>query len=127
MSKPLWQVFKEEAAGSMPDVTIPADTARRIAAVLRMHADTVPSRSLAATQWTALADQLDPPLPSLEDEVLAAVLDHGNFVTDANQATNDILAVVRRHVEAMDGYCTSCGCPSMLNRDDVLRLLGSDQ
>ena len=44
----------------MSDVTIPAETARRIAGVLRMHADTVPTGSAAATQWGALADLLDP-------------------------------------------------------------------
>jgi len=44
----------------MSDVTIPAETAKRIAGVLRMHADTVPTGSAAATQWGALADLLDP-------------------------------------------------------------------
>ena len=44
----------------MSDVTIPSETAKRIAGVLRMHADTVPTGSAAATQWGALADLLDP-------------------------------------------------------------------
>ena len=43
----------------MSDVTIPAEVARRIAGVLRFHAETVP-RSPAGEQWSALADLLDP-------------------------------------------------------------------
>ena len=44
----------------MSDVTIPSETARRIAGVLRTHVEAVPPRSPAATQWAALADLLDP-------------------------------------------------------------------
>ena len=104
----------------MSDVTIPSETARRIAGVLRMHADTVPTGSAAATQWGALADLLDtPPESSLRDEALSIVRDADPYLPLT--VADDILAVVRRHIEALP--MSSIYGIDRLDRDDVLRLL----
>lgn len=104
----------------MTEVTIPADVARRIAGVLRHHADTVPPGSPAASQWGALADLLDPPKPSLRDEVAAAMSESWAERNGWEAAAAAVLAVVRRHVEGLFEPHGS----NLIDRDDVLRLLG---
>ena len=104
----------------MSDVTIPSETAKRIAGVLRMHADTVPTGSAAATQWGALADLLDtPPESSLRDEALSIVRDADPYLPLT--VADDILAVALRHIEALP--MSSIYGIDRLDRDDVLRLL----
>ena len=113
----------------MSDVTIPADVARRIAAVLRTHVDTVPTGSAAATQWGALADLLDPPPRSLRDEVAEAIA--GSYRNDGawkikwQEHADAVLAVVRRHVEALPASVIVPDA-EYLYRDEVLRLLGGN-
>ena len=103
----------------MSDVTIPAEVARRIAGVLRFHAETVP-RSPAGEQWSALADLLDPPPESsLRDEALSIVRDADPYLPLT--VADDILAVALRHIEALP--MSSIYGIDRLDRDDVLRLL----
>lgn len=100
-------------------ITIPADQAREFARVLRG-----PLAGLGRDHMTALADLLDPPAPSLRDEVLERIDNGTAHRYDADHITDVVLAVVRRHVEAMPVWGGVGGDPDWLVRDDVLRLLG---
>lgn len=94
------------------DVTIPRETAKRWAAFLRASA-----QDRLNPDWRPLADLLDPPLPSLLDEVASVI---GPLVADmftARVYAEAVLARAREHIEAM---------PERAYRDDVLALLGGD-
>ena len=117
-------VFLSLSGGpAMSDITIPAAVAKDIADYLRDsgHRGT----------WL---DLLDPPPPSLRGEVarlLEPLLLHDTG-EDAREAAGDVLAVVRRHVEALHNFPTpdhtGTGGVDFLARDDVLRLLkGGDE
>ena len=111
----------------MTDITIPADVAKQIANVLRGIRIAYPER---CDEW---ADLLDQPAPSLRDEVVKAMQnilgyadEHGLAPMAAEDATDGLLAVVRRHIEGMSSRYWVSDSP-MLRRDDVLRLLGGDE
>ena len=116
----------------MSDVTIPAETAKRIAGVLRMHADTVPTGSAAATQWGALADLLDTPPTSLLNAVADAITSRAGY-GDKDDPWNKklaatVLSIVWWHVEAMPDVIRVTDEDEMVRalvRADVLRLLGA--
>ena len=110
----------------MTDITIPADVAKQIANVLRGIRIAYPER---CDEW---ADLLDQPAPSLRDEVVKAMQnilgyadEHGLAPMAAEDATDGLLAVVRRHVEGMPG--TRPDEHGLLRRYEVLRLLGGDE
>ena len=109
------------------DITIPAADAKRIAQALRHeskggHRDHIGCPSCEA-MWRA-ADLLDPPpAPSLRDEVAAAIAFRTNDLYD--DAASAVLAVVRRHVEALP--MSSLYGIDRLDRDDVRRLLGAGE
>ena len=112
----------------MSDVTIPADAAKAAAVILRVAAmKDAALKGQDGTRYRAadLADLLDPPAPSLRDELIDAVIQHPG---DATGAVDDFLAVVRRHVEALTWVSMGDGVAGVwvrgIDRDDVLRLLG---
>ena len=104
----------------MTDITIPADVAKQIANVLRGIRIAYPER---CDEW---ADLLDPPAPSLRDEVAAAMSESWAERDGWEAAADAVLAVVRRHIEGMSSRYWVSDSP-MLRRDDVLRLLGGDE
>jgi hypothetical protein len=96
------------------DVTIPAETARDIAAYLRGRAPGLPSFGAG---WV---DLLDPRPVSLREACVNAMHD---VEPDADRAVVDaVLAVVKARIEALP---TRAMTP-MLLRDDVLALFGDE-
>lgn len=88
------------------DVTIPREDARKWADALRDAFDQLGGS--APLGLIGLADLLDPPAPSLRDEVAAAIraegwtCDYHEPDTDCGDCvamTDAVLAVVRRHVD----------------------------
>ena len=114
----------DDCPGGHKGVTIPADTAKKIAHELRAQAarNCVPI-SAGVNDWTRWADVLDPPPPSLRDEI-AGVYSLGE--TLGTGVADSVLAVVRRHVEALPRWFHEPDGLRALDRDDVLRLLGAD-
>ena len=112
----------------MTDITIPADVAKQIANVLRGIRIAYPER---CDEW---ADLLDPPAPSLRDEVAAAMSESWAERDGWEAAADAVLAVVRRHVEGLnrvaidrDGSLAYVPDGDMVYRDDVLLLLGGEE
>ena len=133
----------------MTDVTIPAETVERIEALLgnvaflQISGNSVLGHALALLH-DVLASKSTPPPPSLRDEVAAEIgqvcgavsmcwdprptgLFESTIAGDlTDEATDAVLAVVRRHVEAMDVWADDDVRGDQWNhaRDAVLQLLG---
>lgn len=114
----------------MSDVTISADVAKEIASRLRIHG--AGHRKLDGNpdvRYYELADILDPPAPSLWDDMVQTqkdvYLNWGGTAYAYSKMTAALLAVVRRHVEGLDSDVgPNPDDVVTVNRDDVLRLLG---
>ena len=101
----------------MSDVTIPADEAKAFAKFIRE----IHTGSVAYTTYEGLktiANRLDPPVPSLRDEI-AGVYSLGE--TLGTEVADSVLAVVRRHVETLPKWSGDAVCLA-----DVRALLGVD-
>lgn len=95
------------------DVTIDRETAQRLAVLLRGEASTTKEERLR------LADLLDPPPPSLRDEVELCLRDTVSQWQgeDFFPQTDAVLAVVRKRIEALPvgaGGCWSAGCADVV-------------
>ena len=108
-------------------MTIPAHQAKRWATYLRSIDD---SYYAGARE---LADLLDPPAPSLRDEVAAAMSESWAERDGWEAAADAVLAVVRRHVEGLnrvaidrDGSLAYVPDGDMVYRDDVLLMVYRD-
>ena len=104
----------------MSDITIPADTAKELAEFLMR-------KGLGRHHHLVLL--LDPPAPSLRDE-LAALMpdvyrDYGATKIVYDKTVDAIRAAVRKHVEALP--MSSLYGIDRLDRDDVRRLLGAGE
>ena len=94
------------------DVTIPREDARKWAGALRDAFDQLGGS--APLGLIGLADLLDPPQPSLRDEM-------ADLIT-----TRAVLAVARQRVEALDHHwCVHVG-GALVRRADLLALLGGE-
>ena len=111
----------------MSDVTIPASQAAQIAYALRQAADGRHAAGVTCEKCEvlrAIASQLDPPPPSLRDDVAEALrqewenIDIRLYEDWHTTMATAALAVVRRHVQGMD--LTGSEGP----RNAMLRLLG---
>lgn len=103
------------------DVTIPRDTAKSVAGYLRSIA--VASGGLRiGQQLLDYADLLDPPQPSLRDEV-ALVLGQVDIRYSLALA-DEVLAVVRKRTEGLTFWYFDGR--SVVERNSVLSLLGGD-
>lgn len=104
------------------DVTIPCEMAADIAKALRNVAESWKplGRSLAVERLSEWADLLDPPPPSLRDEV-ASVLVRADW-SEALCHTDAVLAVVRKRVADLRHQWGGDGW--IVRYDDVLQLLG---
>ena len=104
------------------DVTIPREDAQRLI------------RALRARRMDDLADMLDPPAPSLRDEVavsyrdeiIGVTRDSWDEVADhakvrAYEFADVVIAAFLRHIEALP---MRRDCGDSYRRDDVLGLLG---
>lgn len=105
-----------------PLVSIPADTAANIAYELRAQAHAgqggITAGYVDLRRW---ADMLDPPAPSLRDEVSSTIESAVHRVgLSSNDTADVVLAVVRRRIAGLDFHG---GDGPLLRRDDVLRLL----
>lgn len=97
----------------MSDITIPEELAKNVAAELRHAARSayaMENRPSTLNQW---ADMLDPPPPSLAAEL-----------TRITYRGDEVLALVRRHVEGLGYHQHRTAGTPCVNRDDVMRLLG---
>ncbi len=107
----------------MTDITISAHEAKNLADFLRRH---------GIGEHHSLIRTLDPPAPSLRDEVtdIVRIRNSGHSDSHYDDQADAVLAVVRRHVEALP----TAPSVSLLYidgresfRGDVLHLLGGDQ
>lgn len=109
----------------MTDVTIPREMAKDIANYLRYQM----GREGMPMPLAGYADLLDPPPPSLRDEVAEAIA--GSYRNDGawkikwQEHADAVLAVVRRHVEALPASVIVPDA-EYLYRDEVLRLLDGE-
>lgn len=125
------------------DVIIPRETAKDIAKALRNVARSWEplGHAWAVQQMRDWADLLDPPQPSLRDEVASVLLDNGwtceyhepdAYCGECRRlyavTADAVLAVARKHYrERAEGllFWSSTGNPVM-DRRDVLAMFGGD-
>ena len=120
------------------DMIIPRETAKDIAKALRNVARSWEplGHAWAVQQMRDWADLLDPPKPSLRDEVASVLLDNGwtceyhepdAYCGECRRlyavTADAVLAVVRRRIEGLLSWPSSGG-DVVVSRQDVLRLLG---
>ena len=101
------------------DVTIPRETAKEWAAFIRNNCG---GGRLAGLD--DLADLLDPPQPSLRDEVAAYLADHSGYNSTSlmdRDAAEDILALVRERIAALP--CCECKGRGQSSRHGVTDLV----
>lgn len=94
------------------DVTISREDAQRLV------------RALRARHMDDLADLLDPPKPSLRDEVAAYLADHSGYNSTSlmdRDAAEDILALVRERIAALP--CCECKGRGQSSRHGVTDLV----
>lgn len=105
------------------DVTIPRETAKEYVRQVRAVAARLP-RSETGRMLSALADLLDPPQPSLLEEVAAYLADHSGYNSTSlmdRDAAEDILALVRERIAALP--CCECKGRGQSSRHGVTDLV----
>lgn len=106
------------------DVTIDRETASRIAAALRDLAGILGHGMGVEPLVRKWADLLDPPQPSLRDEVAAYLADHSGYNSTSlmdRDAAEDILALVRERIAALP--CCECKGRGQSSRHGVTDLV----